>query len=113
MTSVREILIRKLDGKPFTEGQLDTALEEVEQCIKTYCNRSTVPDELRFTWANMAAELVSIPPPSGDGSIPASEIASITVGDVTVSRKRSRSAALEDLVFSYRAQLNQHRRMRW
>jgi hypothetical protein len=112
MTSVREILIRKLDGLPFTEGQLDTALEEVEQCIKTYCNISAVPDALRFTWANMAADILRAAAGVSAG-IPANEIASIAVGDVTVTRKRSAALDLDDLVLSYRAQLNQFRRFAW
>lgn len=113
MTSVREILLRKLEGKAFTEGELDVALEEVEQCIKNYCNLRSVPAALRFTWANMAAELLSQSPQSGGNTIPANEIASIAVGDVTVTRKRSSAAELDDLVLSYRTQLNQFRRMRW
>lgn len=112
MTEVREILIRKLEGQPFNDGELDTALEEVEQCIKNYCNRSSVPDALRFTWANMAADLLRATG-GGSATIPAGEIASISVGDVTVTRKRSGDAELGELVSSYRSQLNAFRRMRW
>ncbi len=112
MTSVREILIRKLDGLPFTDGQLDTALEEVEQCIKTYCNLSAVPDALRFTWANMACDRLRASAGVSAG-IPDNEIASIAVGDVTVTRKRAAALDLDAIVLSYRAQLNAFRRMRW
>lgn len=112
MKTAREILVSKVEQLAVGEEELDAALEEVEQCIKNYCNRSLVPDGLRFTWANMAADILrATPRASGGDSIPANEIASVTVGDVTVTRRRSRS--LDDVLLAYNPQLNNFRRPRW
>lgn len=55
---VFDIIINKMEPDVFTEEVLLLKIEEVAQAIKTYCNRSDIPDDLMFVHANMTLDLI-------------------------------------------------------
>lgn len=130
--TVLEILQTKVTVSTITETQLQQALDEVEQEIKNYCNIDEVPEELNYTWANMAMDLVlyghEVTTAVGadiTASADASDVSSIQVGDTRIELKgnagesarakalRSHKPNLDTLLFNYRSQLNKFRRMVW
>ena len=118
MTSTRDIIKAKTSGLTLTDIEIDMALEEVEVAFRNYCNRYDIPDQARFLVANLAVDLLkSQHAGDTDGSdIPAGEVASITVDDVSLSfdaSKRTHVIQLDDILLNYREQLNQFRKMRW
>jgi hypothetical protein len=124
----RVILEKKTSNLDVTSDDLDFALEEVQQCVKNYLNRLTIPSELSFTVANMASDLLHAShrhkEVEGEG-IPLSEIKQISVGDVSIHRGEERmtdgmllklarrQASLDDVLLNYVSQLNKFRLMRW
>jgi hypothetical protein len=108
---------------------VDTALAEVEQTIKNYCNISVVPVALHFIWCRMAVDLLKYDLESAKtesdaiSSFDASDVQtisdgsmSITFGDKYRSNARGRTlmshqAKLDDVVLDYSAQMNQFRRI--
>lgn len=118
MTSAKDIIKAKTSGIELHDEEIDLALEEVEVAFKNYCNRHDIPDRARFLVANLAVDLLkSQHTGNSDGSdIPAGELGSITVDDVSLSfdaSKRSHVINLDDILLNYREQLNQFRKMRW
>ena len=118
MTSTKDIIKAKTSGTELTDVEINLAMEEVEVAFKNYCNRCDIPDRARFLVANLAVDLLkSQHAGDGDGSdIPAGELGSITVDDVSLSfdaSKRSHVVNLDDILLNYREQLNQFRKMRW
>lgn len=114
--SVLEIVKVKLpDPKP-GDAVLDLYIEEVGQSIKTYCNRSDIPKELRYVHANMVVDFIEgekrRTEPDGN-----SAVASIREGDTTVqfgsAKVESRERATEQLLYDYAKQLNKFRKLRW
>lgn len=107
------------------------SVDEVEQAIKNYCNLNSVPEELKFVWANMAIELVryhnaSVNDNSGNiGDINANEMSSVKIGDTTVTLGSGSSANptnraikshrpnLDEIVMNNKSHLNKFRRMVW
>jgi len=55
---VFDIVNNKMEPDVFTEEVLLLKIEEVAQAIKTYCNRSDIPDDLMFVHANMTLDLI-------------------------------------------------------
>lgn len=125
-----EIVLGKNKTVAITEADLTLALEEVAVAIKNYCNISTIPTELNYTWANMALELAEYQYQKylDTSTIAAdpepSEIDSVKVGDTQVSVKaggkgvRGKTLAshrpnLDGIVLNYADQLQKFRRMVW
>lgn len=122
MRSANEILAIKCQGLAGATASMQSmALEEVEQFIKNYCNRSYLPPEMNFIWANMAFDLLNGAYLSADiisssESIRPCEVSSFSAGDMSVSRGADTMAHkvnLDDLLFNYRDQLNRFRVMYW
>ena len=124
--------VRTADGIDDCDYQL--AVEEAEQAILSYCNIDTVPLALKFTLANMAADVLKFTlattiseVENSSETIPdvdVSQISSITIGDVkldlggnksneTYVATRAHTLDLDSLTMNYKAQLNKYRRMTW
>lgn len=129
--TVLEIVQAKLgeSGASLSPLSLELAIAEVEQAIKNYCSISSVPDALRFTWANMAVdllqyELASSEGPNEDEEVDMNGVSSIRMGDTTINLGEganssygrainSHKANLDDIVMNHREQLHKFRRMVW
>ena len=129
--TVLEIVQAKLgeSGASLSPLSLELAIAEVEQAIKNYCSISSVPDALRFTWANMAVdllryELASSEGPNEDEEVDMNGVSSIRMGDTTINLGggtnspygraiNSHKANLDDIVMNHREQLHKFRRMVW
>ncbi|WP_342505627.1 hypothetical protein [Sporosarcina sp. FSL K6-2383] len=113
---VIDIVKSKLpDPKP-GDSMLNMHIEEVGQSIKTYCNRSDIPKELRFVHANMVVDFINGENRKSDPEAQSS-VASVKEGDVTVQFGSAKVAyserAAEQLFFDYAKQLNKFRKLRW
>lgn len=126
-----EILAVKLPDADITEEQRLSALAEMEQEILNYCNIEAVPGALAFTWANMAADLLRYqraankPAAEEDSEAAlAGKVSSISEGDTAVSFGNKSEAEsdrerllgghremLNGLIFNYREQLQQFRKV--
>lgn len=131
--TVEEIVQAKINDDLIPDIDITMAVEEVEQVIKNYCNILTVPEELKYTWANMAVDLLLYTKVSradfdvsGDAeTIGINDIQKIELGDTELwlgntsrTSKTSRAlashtAALDRLVMEYKSQLQKFRRMVW
>ena len=129
--TVLEIVTEKLDNDNISSSKREMAIEEVEQAIKNYCNINSVPDALKFTWANMAVDLIryqyaSTNKDSGDlGSIDIGSVSSLKIGDTDIKLGgsndttaqsiaiKSHKVNVDDIVMNYRQQLVAFRRMVW
>lgn len=91
-------------------------IQEVEQTIKSYCNRSDIPCELAFTHANMVVDIITENVRRNVTDSPGT-VKSIKEGDVQVTfeatRGSLREAQMEALLFDYASQLNKFRKLRW
>jgi hypothetical protein len=124
--------VRTADGIDDCDYKL--AIEEAEQAILNYCNIDTVPLALKFTLANMAADVLKFTlattiseVENSSETIPdvdVSQISSITIGDVkldlggnksneTYVATKAHTLDLDSLTMNYKAQLNKYRRMTW
>lgn len=120
-----EILAAKLPSPELSDTQRQIAIAEAEQEIKNYCNIEVIPEELYFTLANMAADLLTYRPAGGETDGAAASvsgtIASIKEGDTTVSfgsgtqvRSQARTEErTEKLLLDYQKQLQSFRKVRW
>lgn len=132
--TVLDIVKAKVYNPAIAEFDMEIAIAEVEQVIKNYCSLEIVPDELKYTWANMAVDLllysyqtnVADAEVVGDISeIDSADISSLSVGDIQVgigkggsSGARSKALSshkprLDELVMNYTSQLKKFRRMVW
>lgn len=136
--TVLEIMQVKLVGSNVATFEMEVAVGEVGQVIKNYCNVEIVPEELYYTWANMAIDLVSyanqvnactkVSPGSGTGqdSIDSADVSALKIGDTQVTLEGGSSSTnvrakalsshkplLDDIVMNYRGQLNQFRKLVW
>lgn len=128
--TVLEIISSKVANDAITELNKEVAIEEVEQVIKNYCSIEEVPEALKYTWANMAVDLINYnyavnAGKSGDDllEVDPSDVSSIKVGDTQIqlgggSGERaktlnSHSTSLDHVVMNYSNQLNKFRRMVW
>lgn len=119
------------DSVPTDDVLIMLSVEEVEQAIKNYCNLDSVPEELKFVWANMTIELIRYHNASVNGddgnidSINASDVSSLKIGDTTVTLGsgstsgataraiKSHRPTLDDIVMNNKSHLRKFRRMVW
>lgn len=94
---------------------LDMYLEEVRQSILTFCNRTDIPTELNFVYANMVIDLIA-----GENNKTNSEanrvVTSIKEGDTQISYGSSISASESstiEILNNYKSQLLRYRKLRW
>jgi hypothetical protein len=100
----------------YTDKVIQLHIDEVGQSIKTYCNRTDIPQELTYVHANMVIEQIE-----GKERRAADDdnrvVSSIKEGDVQVSYGSKSSTLSEvsadDLLHNYKKQLNKFRKMRW
>jgi hypothetical protein len=100
----------------YSDKVIQLHIDEVGQSIKTYCNRTDIPQELTYVHANMVMEQIE-----GKERKAAEEdnrvVTSIKEGDVQVSYGSKSSTLSEvsadDLLHNYKKQLNKFRKMRW
>lgn len=128
---LKEIVVAKMNNPNLTDIEIEIAILETEEVIKNYCNIDIIPQELRFTWANMTTDLLRYQyemnnPQSNDdilNSFGTADISELRVGDTqigvggnnSVSAKalNSHKANLDALIFDYQSQLNRFRKMMW
>lgn len=128
---LKEIVISKMNNPNLTDIEIEIAILETEEVIKNYCNIDIIPQELKFTWANMTTDLLRYQyemnnPQSNDdilNSFGTADISELKVGDTqigvggnnSVSAKalNSHKANLDALIFDYQSQLNRFRKMVW
>ena len=126
---LKEIVISKMNNPNLTDIEIEIAILETEEVIKNYCNIDIIPQELKFTWANMTTDLLRYQyemnnPQSNDdilNSFGTADISELKVGDTqigvggnnSVSAKalNSHKANLDALIFDYQSQLNRFRKM--
>lgn len=127
--TILEIVQAKIKNEAITELDIQLAIGEVEEVIKNYCSIDEVPDALKYTWANMAVDLVKYQYESsvsgGDvlDFVDASDVSNIKIGDTQIalqggSSERSRTLKshqpnLDQIVMNNKEQLNRFRRMVW
>ena len=124
---ILEIVRAKIKNEAITELDIQLAIDEVQVVIKNYCSIDEVPEELKYTWANMAADLVLYQYASnnsgGEVAADAADVSSLKVGDTQIqlgggsgSRAKvlnSHRPNLDQIVMNYQSQLNKFRRMVW
>lgn len=128
---LKEIVVAKMNNPNLTDIEIEIAILETEEVIKNYCNIDIIPQELKFTWANMTMDLLRYQyemnnPQSNDdilNSFGTADISELKVGDTqigvggnnSVSAKalNSHKANLDALIFDYQSQLNRFRKMAW
>lgn len=115
------------------DDEIGLLINEVEQKIKNYCWRPSVPKQLYYTWANMVLDIISYQEAanssnsSNDGLGDISDIllgnfgtidegdSSWKQADVSMSPKvlaaQSHAPNLDDLIMNYREDLNLFRRI--
>lgn len=118
METVIGLIKRKLKGTEMSDEDITLAAEEVEQVIVNYCNIKSVPDALRFTWANMAVDILKSLNAQDGGEAVAGGPSSINMGDTSLSFSTSGSTTghvvdLDKLIFNYKEQLQKFRRIKW
>lgn len=116
MQSAVDILRQKLEGQDIPAATQAFALDEAARLIRNYCNRSFVPWQLNYTWANMAQDIIKARYMQTRADIPNHEIASIKAGDVTITRSAETIAHrvnVDELTKIYASELNQFRTFWW
>lgn len=132
--NVLEIVNIKTSNINISNAEKLLAIDEVEQAIKNYCNIDVVPDELKFTWANMSIDLLrymyesNLPENDGDingDAISTGDISSLKIGDTTINLGsgsstnahnlaiKSHYPNLDEIVMNNKAQLQRFRKMVW
>lgn len=129
--TVKEIIELKLSERDVASPFIPIAILETEQAIKNYCSINSIPPALTFVWANMAVDLIRYQVESTldisnlDQTIEPSAITQLKIGDTSVSTQggagmnerakaiKSHLPKLDELVMSYKEQLNAYRRMVW
>ena len=127
--TVNEIVRAKIKNEAITELDIQLAVSEVEEVIKNYCNIDTIPDALKFTWANMSVDLVRYQYESNISAddvlagIDASDVSNLKIGDTQIALQgnnsergktlKSHRPNLDQIVMNNKEQLNRFRRMVW
>ena len=127
--TVNEIVRTKIKNEVITELDIQLAVNEVEEVIKNYCNIDTIPDALKFTWANMSVDLVRYQYESNISAddvlagIDASDVSNLKIGDTQIVLQgnnsergktlKSHRPNLDQIVMNNKQQLNRFRRMIW
>jgi len=104
------------------------SIEEVEQCIRTYChfkNHEMMPGGVRYVWANMSVDLVRYETAKAKAdsgvedevNVSTTNLTSIKIGDTQLgfspngngspasTALKSHEANLDDLLMNYKEQL--------
>jgi len=118
MEKVKTLVSHKLHDNDIPADMICLAIEEAQQVILNYCNIKQVPDALRFTWANMACDIVKSFNAAETGEPVNGAPASVNMGDTTVSVSNTQSGTghvvdLDAFIQNYREQLNKFRRVKW
>jgi len=122
-----EIVNLKIKNASITELDKELAINEIEQVIKNYCNIDKIPEELNYTWANMAVDLINYNYQlnNNDDIVEAdsADVSSIKVGDTQIqlgggnnSRAKTLNSHipnLDQIILNYQSQLNKFRKMVW
>lgn len=127
--TVNEIVRAKIKDEAITELDIQLAVSEVEEVIKNYCSIDTIPDALKFTWANMAVDLIRYQYESNIGTddvlagIDVSDVSNLKIGDTQIALQgnnsergrilKSHRPNLDQIVMNNKEQLNRFRRMVW
>lgn len=129
--SILDIVKTKLNNPKVPDMFCQLCIDETEVTIKNYCCISVLPEALKFTWANMAVDLIRYQWASANKdseqpkNISAGDISSIKIGDTNIQigegsitnqynkAIKSHQANLDSLVMNYKDQLNKFRRMVW
>ena len=127
--TVLEIVRAKIKDPAITELDIQLAINEVEEVIKNYCNIDTIPEALKFTWANMSVDLVRYQHESNISAddvlvgIDASDVSNLKIGDTQIALQgnnsergktlKSHRPNLDQIVMNNKQQLNRFRRMVW
>ena len=127
--TVNEIVRAKIKNEAITELDIQLAINEVEEVIKNYCNIDTIPEALKFTWANMSVDLVRYQYESNISAddvlagIDASDVSNLKIGDTQIALQgnnsergktlKSHRPNLDQIVMNNKEQLNRFRRMVW
>lgn len=122
------------EGESISDFEYAIAVDEAAVEIKNYCNLTgDIPDGLKYTWANMAIDLVlyrhyrtkETLGDDGQRGLESRPIASMSIGDTSVTfgttnssdglyiEAKSHVANLDDLLMNYKDQLNKYRKMVW
>jgi len=127
--TVNEIVRTKIKNEAITELDIQLAINEVEEVIKNYCNIDTIPEALKFTWANMSVDLVRYQYESNISAddvlvgIDAGDVSNLKIGDTQIALQgnnsergktlKSHRPNLDQIVMNNKQQLNRFRRMVW
>ncbi len=127
--TILEIVQAKIKNEAITELDIQLAIGEVEEVIKNYCSIDEVPDALKYTWANMAVDLVRYQYESNISAddvlagIDASDVSNLKIGDTQIALQgnnsergktlKSHRPNLDQIVMNNKEQLNRFRRMVW
>jgi hypothetical protein len=127
--TILEIVQAKIKNEAITELDIQLAINEVEEVIKNYCNIDTIPEALKFTWANMSVDLVRYQYESNISAddvlagIDASDVSNLKIGDTQIALQgnnsersktlKSHRPNLDQIVMNNKEQLNRFRRMVW
>lgn len=127
--TILEIVQSKIKNEAITELDIQLAISEVEEVIKNYCNIDTIPEALKFTWANMSVDLVRYQHESNISAddvlagIDASDVSNLKIGDTQIALQgnnsersktlKSHRPNLDQIVMNNKQQLNRFRRMVW
>jgi hypothetical protein len=127
--TVLEIVRAKIKDLAITELDIQLAISEVEEVIKNYCSIDTIPDALKFTWANMAVDLIRYQHESNISAddvlagIDVSDVSNLKIGDTQIALQgnnsersktlKSHRPNLDQIVMNNKQQLNRFRRMVW
>ena len=127
--TISEIVKAKIKDAAITELDIQLAIDEVQMVIKNYCSIDEVPEGLKYTWANMAADLVLYQYASNNssddvlGDIDVGDISNLKIGDTQIALQgnnsergkilKSHRPNLDQIVMNNKEQLNRFRRMVW
>lgn len=127
--TVNEIVRTKIKNEAITELDIQLAISEVEEVIKNYCSIDIIPDALKFTWANMAVDLIRYQYESNISAddvlagIDVSDVSNLKIGDTQIALQgnnsergktlKSHRPNLDQIVMNNKEQLNRFRRMVW
>ena len=124
---VVQIIYSKVPSISTLEYLIKERIDEVCQCIKTYCNRDDIPACLKYVVANMSIDLLKSEALNGQLDDPAlsavsiGSILSIKDGDSETKFKSPKTAGgtgshvadVDSVLFNYKALLNKYRIARW
>ena len=127
--TILEIVRAKIKDAAITELDIQLAIDEVQMVIKNYCSIDEVPEGLKYTWTNMAADLVLYQYASNNSSddvlsdIDVGDISNLKIGDTQIALQgnnsergkilKSHRPNLDQIVMNNKEQLNRFRRMVW